>query len=78
MHAEEHAIERANRKRLHGARLAVAGKRNGNWLLVRPCERKKPVSRSVLQTSCMELIRKHKISKVEYTTQSGEWAVEKI
>src|SRR3989338_9551886 len=65
-HAEEHAVERANKARLRGAMLTIAGMRekNGNWLCARPCERKKPVSRSVRKHSCMELLKKHGIKKV--------------
>lgn len=36
-HAEEHAINRANRKRLKGASAFIVGKRNKNFVYSRPC-----------------------------------------
>lgn len=56
MHAEAYAIIRANRKRLSGATITIAGKRNrgGKWLTSKPCE------------ICMQLILASGIRSVEY------------
>ena len=67
VHAEEHAIMRANRKRLRGAKLTVAGRRkkNGNRVLSRPCDDE--------DWSCLLLVQSTRIGTVEYHTKNGVW-----
>lgn len=64
MHAEAHAIRRANPKRLRGATLTVAGRRrkSGNWVYARPCTE-----------SCLEFAKRVGIQRIQYTTKSGGW-----
>jgi len=78
VHAEEHAISRANKKRLLGAKLTVAGrrKRNKNFVCARPCS--EPRRDVPNRKPCMELIRKYSIRVVEYTTKDGNWEVIKL
>jgi pyrimidine deaminase RibD-like protein len=59
-HAEAHAIARANRERLYGARITIAAKRRKNQaqILAKPCE------------NCMELLKSFDL--IEYTTKT-EW-----
>lgn len=76
VHAEEHAIERANKKRLTGAKLTVTGrrKRSKNFVCARPCDYpRRDGSRSL---PCMELAKKYSIAVVEYTDKDGSWKVE--
>lgn len=54
-HAEEHAISRANRKRLKGATITVVGIRKKNFVYALPCQNK-----------CMPLIIAAGISKIEF------------
>jgi len=63
MHAEHHAIMRANRKRLRGAMLTVAGRysKSHNNLLSRPCPK------------CLALAMKYGIKTIEYLTKDGSW-----
>ncbi len=67
IHAEQHALIRANRKRLKGARLTVAGlrKKSGNKVLSRPCDDE--------DWSCLALARKAGIHAIEYHTKDGGW-----
>lgn len=68
IHAEEHALSRANRKRLSGSLLTVAGiRRGGKWVYSRPCEKK-----------CLILAKKHGVTAVEFTTKEGGWEVQKL
>ncbi len=71
LHAEDHAISRANRKRLRGARLTVAGRRvqTGRWVCSRPCEKKTKSNRP----SCLELARIHGIQTIDFMTKAGTW-----
>ncbi|MDE1970528.1 MAG: hypothetical protein KGI50_03045 [Patescibacteria group bacterium] len=65
MHAEHHAIRRANRNRLRGATLTVAGISSGNNknpLLSKPCEH------------CLALAMKYGIKRIVYLTKDGTWA----
>ncbi|MBI3019913.1 MAG: hypothetical protein HYY60_01130 [Parcubacteria group bacterium] len=75
-HAEAHAIERANKRRLRGATIVVAGRRkkNGNILCARPCEAIQPTQHTAHTSPCMKLLEKHGIEMVEHTTASGAWA----
>ncbi len=69
IHAEQHAIMRANPKRLKGARLTVIGKHrhNKNFVYARPCEE-----------ICMALAKKQDIGIIEYLTKSGTWEILKL
>lgn len=64
MHAEAHAIRRANPKRLSGATLTVAGRRrkSGNWVYAKPCK-----------DGCFKLAEYYNIQRVQYTTKDGGW-----
>ncbi len=67
-HAEAHAISRANRRRLRGATLTVAGRysKNNNHLLSRPCPK------------CLALAMKYGIKTIEYLTKDGSWETLKL
>lgn len=62
MCAEQHAILRANKRRLSGSTIYVAGKRarNGNFVPARPC------------IDCQKLIDKWKL-KVIWRDNNGTW-----
>lgn len=66
VHAEQHAVMRANPKRLNGACLTVAGRhgiqQKKNFVYARPCE-----------DICMPLVEKYQIRKIEYLTNSRVW-----
>lgn len=68
--AEAHAISRANRRRLHGASIVVAGMnaRNGKVLYAKPCD------------DCLARIRAAGISKVKFSDCSSptDWNEMKI
>lgn len=68
-HAEEGALRRANRRRLAGSTLTVAGMRlrSGSLLHSRPCERR-----------CLKLIKKLGVEKIEYLDATREWTVEPV
>lgn len=68
MHAEQHAIERANRKRLAGSKITVAGIRSINQKLVysRPC------------IKCLAKIFSSGIRYIEFLKKDGEWEIVKI
>ncbi len=71
VHAEEHAFGRANKKRLAGARLTVAGRwRTGRFVYARPC-----AWRDDSDAACIELARKYGIKTIEYTTRNGDWEI---
>jgi len=60
-HAERHALYRANRQRLRGATLVVAGaKKSGELITSRPC-----------RNLCEPLCRKWGIARVLYATPNG-------
>lgn len=65
MCAEKHAIMHANRKRLRGAVLTVAGRRkkSRNWVEAKPC----------VKRHCWSLVIKYRFKKVEFTTRTGDW-----
>ncbi|TSC62318.1 MAG: hypothetical protein G01um101448_286 [Parcubacteria group bacterium Gr01-1014_48] len=67
IHAEKHALMRANRKRLKGAKLTIAGmrKKSKNKVLSRPCDDE--------EWSCLALACKAGIGIIEYHTKNGEW-----
>lgn len=69
IHAEQHAISRANPKRLVGARITVAGRRrrSGNWVFSRPCEQK-----------CLPLLRALGIAEIEFINKAGEWELQRL
>lgn len=60
--AERHAVHRANKKRLYGATVYVAGvrKRNGKLVPAKPCEK------------CQKVIDKWKL-QVVWRDNNGEW-----
>lgn len=64
MHAEEHAIRRANPSRLFGATLTVAGRyrKSGSWIYARPCEK-----------SCLRLAKRCGIQRIQYTARGRRW-----
>jgi deoxycytidylate deaminase len=66
MHAEAHAILRANRKRLHGSTIYVASvrQRNAKIVISKPCE------------DCQRLIDKHNL-RVIWRGSKGEWNEER-
>lgn len=68
MHAEQHAIERANRKRLAGSKITIAGIRSKNQKFVcsRPC------------VNCLTKIISNKISAIEFLKKDREWENIKI
>lgn len=68
IHAEMHAINRANKNRLRGAKLTVAGrrKRTRKFVYSKPCD------------SCMDLVFKYGIRIVEYITKDGNWETIKM
>ena len=61
LHAEEHALSRANRKRLNSATLYVAAvrKKSRNVLTSKPC------------ADCQKLVKK--VRRVIYRDVDGEW-----
>jgi len=67
-HAEDHAIGRANRKRLSGATITVAGRRvkTGKFVFSCPCKR------------CAEIIKSRGIKNVNFITKNGEWKTFKL
>jgi cytidine deaminase len=62
LHAEAHAILRANRKRLRNATIYIASmrRRNGKFVPSKPCE------------DCQKLIDKHNL-RVIWRDNDGEW-----
>ena len=68
-HAEVHAISRANRKRLEGSTITVAGVRGSSGALVfaRPCD-----------PGCMDRIRAVGIRCAVYRNKSDVWITERI
>lgn len=65
-HAEEAAFRRANRRRLRGAVLTVAGdyKRNSNPVHALPC-----------MDRCQKIAFKYGISKIEFRDRNGQWQI---
>jgi len=61
-HAEEHALSRANPKRIVGSTITVAGKRksSGNFVYARPCSLHKH------NKDCYSLLKKKGILTVEF------------
>ncbi|MEK7559828.1 MAG: hypothetical protein AAB522_00805 [Patescibacteria group bacterium] len=66
VHAEEHALSRANPRRLHGATITIAGirhRKNGTgFVFSKPCENR-----------CARLIKKFGLKKIEFITKTREW-----
>jgi deoxycytidylate deaminase len=60
-HAEIHALERANRKRLHGASIAIAGRRRGRVVPSWPC------------SDCWDRLNKARIRRIYTQNRSGVW-----
>ncbi len=60
-HAEVHALSRANRKRLKGASIAIAGKRKSAVVPSRPC------------TDCLKRLLKVQIGAIYIQGRNGEW-----
>lgn len=69
-HAEEHAISRANPRRIAGSTMTVAGRRakSGNLVYARPCE--KPGK------ECLKMLRLRGVARTEYLTKAGTWEAE--
>jgi len=69
VHAEVHAIARANRKRLMGSTITVAGIRatTGTLVFARPCAK-----------LCLPRIRVVGISHMVYRNKSGHWVREVV
>lgn len=63
LHAEEHAINRANHRRCEGASIYVAGQRKRNWRKVeaKPCD------------NCMQRIVASGIKRVYWRGKDGNW-----
>lgn len=72
-HAERHAIDRANPRRVPGATLTIAGRRtrSGNVVCSRPCD--KPG-----RPSCLAFAKGAGITTIEYRTKQGEWIKEAL
>ena len=71
IHAEEHAISRANPKRLRTGKvtLSLAGQwnKNNNLVYARPCTDR-----------CMPAAQKHGVDTIEYRNKDGSWKVLKL
>lgn len=69
VHAEEHALSRANSRRLRGATLTIFGRYriNRHCVCSRPCEQR-----------CMPLAKRVGIETIEYVIQNGAWVVLKL
>lgn len=67
VHAEEHALSRANPARLRGATITIAGRRakSHNLVTARPCMR--PAKR------CFWRILDSGVEIIEYLTKEGDW-----
>ncbi|MEK7567011.1 MAG: hypothetical protein AAB527_02675 [Patescibacteria group bacterium] len=65
MCAEEHAIKRANPKRLYGSTLTITSfrKKNGNPVFCQPCE------------NCFTFAKKRGVEIVEHNDKNGNWIV---
>ena len=63
IHAEAHAIERSNRRRLTGASIAIAGRRRGRVVPSKPC------------MSCYNRIVSVGINKIYIQDRTGKWTV---
>lgn len=70
--AERHAIRRANRQRLRGARLVVSAKRakSGSQLLALPCGYHEDGAHS---EGCFQLALDKGISKIKFTLKKEGW-----
>lgn len=69
-HAEEHALSRANPRRIAGSTVTVAGRRakSRNLVYARPCE--KPGK------ECLKMLRLRGVARAEYLTKAGTWEAE--
>ena len=65
LHAEQHAIQRANRNRLRGSTISVAGRRKG-WVLSYPC------------ATCLDRIRASRVVRIEWLDKNGKWNHENL
>jgi len=72
-HAEAHAVERANPKRLKGATIYVAGCRESNGVILnaRPCDGHRTY-RTRNTDSCLEMLKKRGIVRVVHTCRSPD------
>ena len=72
-HAEEHALERANSKRVRGATIYLAGRRasSGAILNARPCDGTKNYRKSRTD-SCLKILRARGVRRVVHTSYSPE------
>lgn len=67
VHAEEHAVGRANPRRLPGATVTVYGeKHSGKVLFARPCRER-----------CEKILKRRGINRIEYHAPDG-WHVEDL
>ena len=70
MHAEEHAVSRANRGRLHGATITVAGFRSG----AQRSRRRRFVVSAPCEERCRPLLVAAGVCTVEFVRADGSWA----
>ncbi len=68
LHAESHCLHRANKTRIEGSTIYVAGqrKKSENPVLARPCD------------ACMAKLISYKVSDVWYRDRDGTWKAENI
>ncbi len=68
-HAEESALRRANRQRLAGATIYVAGRhsKSGNIVHAAPCAER-----------CQHRIIKHRVATIKFLTKEGTWNTQKV
>ena len=71
VHAEEHAISRANPKRLFASKITIAGRRtkSGNIVCAKPCTKD--------GKDCRSLIHSRNIGVIEYLDKNGNWIEER-
>lgn len=74
MHAEEHALSRANSRRVRGATITVAGLRYG----AHASRRRRFVVSAPCQDRCLPQLRKARIEAVEFVRADGTWATFKV
>lgn len=61
-HAEAHALSRANKKRVKGAKVTVAGKRKDAYVKSLPCLEK-----------CFPMLVRAGVHEIEYHDKEGKW-----
>jgi hypothetical protein len=73
-HAEEHALSRANRRRLAGSTITIAGLRSGaqrsrsrRFVYSKPCAER-----------CWPLLVLARVKTVEFVTPTGAWMINRL